>query len=190
MLPRVVVALVLSSVALAACSKNEPPQEPAPVETTAPPPTRNAGPDTAAARMAAEAEARRLEMEADRNARATLGEMIFFAYDQSTLSTEAQQTLSAKVEVLRANPTTRIQIAGHADERGSLEYNVALGMRRALAAKEYITGFGIDGSRIEVTSYGEERPLVQGSNESAWARNRRDEFIVTGGPELLVAPGT
>lgn len=190
MLPRVAVILILASTVLAACSKNEPPPEPTPVETTTPPPARNDGPDLEAERRAAEEAARRAAMEADRSARATLAEMIFFAYDESTLSAEAQQTLSAKVGVLRANPSARIQIAGHADERGSLEYNVALGMRRALAAKEYITGFGIDGARIEVTSFGEERPLVQGSNEAAWARNRRDEFTVTAGPEMLVAPGT
>jgi peptidoglycan-associated lipoprotein len=191
MLPRLVVTLVLSSVALAACSKNEPPPEPVPTESTpAPQPTANTGSDAEAERIAREEAARRAAMEADRAARATLADMIFFGYDDSALSAEAERTLAAKVQVLRANPTARIQIAGHADERGSLEYNVALGLRRALTAKEYITGFGIDGNRIEVTSFGEERPLQPGSTESAWARNRRDEFTVTAGPQMLVAPGS
>jgi peptidoglycan-associated lipoprotein len=87
-----------------------------------------------------------------------------------------------------ANPGVKIKISGHADERGSDEYNLALGNRRAAAAKRYLEGKGVDGSRIEVVSYGEERPLNPGSDESAYAQNRRDEFEVTAGGDNLSAP--
>jgi peptidoglycan-associated lipoprotein len=82
----------------------------------------------------------------------------------------------------------RLRIAGHADDRGSDEYNLALGNRRAAAAKRYLENKGIDGSRIEVVSYGEERPLNPGTDEAAYAQNRRDEFEITAGGDALVAP--
>jgi peptidoglycan-associated lipoprotein len=82
----------------------------------------------------------------------------------------------------------KVRISGHADERGSDEYNLALGNRRAAAAKRYLENKGIDGSRIEVISYGEERPLNPGTDETAFAQNRRAEFEVTGGGDALVAP--
>jgi peptidoglycan-associated lipoprotein len=89
---------------------------------------------------------------------------------------------------MAANPNLKIQISGHADERGSDEYNLALGNRRAAAAKRYLENKGIDGSRIDVVSYGEERPLNQGHDEAAYAQNRRDEFQVTAGGDTLVPP--
>ena len=82
----------------------------------------------------------------------------------------------------------RLTISGHADERGSDEYNLALGNRRAGAAKRYLQNKGIDGSRLDVVSYGEERPLNPGHDEAAYAQNRRDEFQVTAGGDNLVAP--
>ena len=82
----------------------------------------------------------------------------------------------------------RVTIAGHADERGSDEYNLALGNRRAASAKRYLENKGVDGSRLDVVSYGEERPLNPGSDEAAWAQNRRDEFQITAGGSNLVAP--
>ena len=82
----------------------------------------------------------------------------------------------------------RLTISGHADERGSDEYNLALGNRRAAAAKRYLQNKGIDGSRLDVVSYGEERPLNPGHDEAAYAQNRRDEFQVTAGGDNLVAP--
>jgi peptidoglycan-associated lipoprotein len=90
--------------------------------------------------------------------------------------------------VLAANSAVRLRISGHADDRGSDEYNLALGNRRAAAAKRYLENKGIDGSRIEVVSYGEERPLNPGTDESAYAQNRRDEFEITAGGDNLVAP--
>jgi peptidoglycan-associated lipoprotein len=94
------------------------------------------------------------------------------------------------VPILRANPGVQIRIAGHADERGSVEYNLALGMRRANAVREYLAGFGIDVSRFDTVSMGEDMPLDPASTEAAWARNRRAEFTVTGGGATLVLPGS
>jgi peptidoglycan-associated lipoprotein len=107
--------------------------------------------------------------------------MVFFDYDVAAVRTDARTTLDAKAQILRGDPSITLRVAGHADERGSTEYNLALGNRRAMAIKEYITGFGIAGDRLQVTSYGEERPLAQGSGESVWSRNRRGEFTITGG---------
>src|SRR5205807_5871502 len=86
------------------------------------------------------------------------------------------------------NPGLRIRISGHCDERGSDEYNLALGNRRATAAKQYVVSHGIDAGRIETVSYGEERPLASGHDEEAWAQNRRDEFEILSGGENLKQP--
>ena len=120
--------------------------------------------------------------------RSTVAEMIFFEYDQADLSAEARETLDAKLPILTANPAVRLRIAGHTDERGSDEYNIALGQRRAAAAKRYLVSQGIAEDRIDVVSFGEERSLVQGSDESAWAQNRRDEFEIIVGGETLRVP--
>jgi len=106
---------------------------------------------------------------------------VYFDYDQSALSAEARATLDSKVPALQARPGFRIRITGHTDERGSSEYNLALGLRRAAELKAYLVANGIDASRIDISSMGEERPAAAGSNEAAWALNRRAEFIqVTG----------
>jgi peptidoglycan-associated lipoprotein len=107
--------------------------------------------------------------------------MVHFDFDRSTIRAGDAVVLDDKIPVLKANPTLRIQVAGNCDERGSDEYNLALGNRRAITAKQYLVNHGIDASRIETASYGKERPLDPGHNESAWAKNRNDEF------ELLTA---
>jgi peptidoglycan-associated lipoprotein len=118
-------------------------------------------------------------------AREILEERIHFDYDRSALRPDAEQRLMQKVAVMRANPDVRLRIEGHADERGSIEYNLALGQRRAEAARDYLVGFGIPATRLEVVSWGEDRPLVRASNEEAWAMNRRNEFrIIAGGDPL------
>ncbi len=126
-------------------------------------------------------------------ARATLvNEMamtINFAYDQFDIGTENQGKLDRKAVIMRANSALRIRVVGHADERGSDEYNLALGMRRAVAAKDYLVRMGVEASRIEVASLGEEVPLDPSMSESAWAANRRDEFEIIAGGQSLVAPG-
>jgi len=110
--------------------------------------------------------------------RAVLTEMIFFDYDQSELRSEARATLDAKLAFLQSNPSVRIRIAGHTDERGSDEYNLALGLRRAAAAKRYLVELGIAENRMTVVSFGEERPLNADPTDAAWAQNRRDEFEI------------
>ena len=96
--------------------------------------------------------------------------------------------LEQKLAILQANPMLQIEVTGHADERGSDEYNMALGMRRALAAKAWLTARGINTSRVSVRSMGEEMPVDPRSNEEAWAKNRRDEFAITAGGQKLVKP--
>ena len=144
----------------------------------------------AAARARAEAEARAArEREAALNAaRAAFATMIYFDYDKSDLKPEARAALDAKLPLLRANGNVRIRIAGHTDERGSDEYNIALGQRRAAAAKNYLVANGIAADRIDVVSFGEDRPAAMGSNEDAWSKNRRDEFEIIVGGESLRLP--
>jgi peptidoglycan-associated lipoprotein len=107
--------------------------------------------------------------------------MIFFDYDAAEIRGDAKAALDAKLPILRANSGIQIRISGHADERGSDQYNDALGQRRAAAAKRYLTDNGIDAARIAIVSYGEQRPMTTGADESAWSRNRRAEFEITAG---------
>ena len=97
-------------------------------------------------------------------------------------------TLDQKIAILRANPGLRILVTGNADERGSDEYNLALGNRRAVAAKQYLVDRGIAESRVTTLSNGEERPVDPRSNEEAWARNRNDQFSITAGGDQLRMP--
>ena len=91
------------------------------------------------------------------------------------------RTALAKLPVLRANPDVRIRVEGNADERGSDEYNLALGMRRAQLARKYLVDHGIDAGRIDISSNGEEKPVCKDHNESCWSQNRRDEFVIVAG---------
>jgi peptidoglycan-associated lipoprotein len=113
--------------------------------------------------------------------RAALEERIFFEFDRSDLNAAARENLSAKAEILRATPSLSLRIEGHADERGSDEYNLALSNRRAAAALRFLTDRGIASSRLSMAGYGEEQPLDPAENESAWAKNRRAEFRISGG---------
>ncbi|HWO57095.1 MAG TPA: peptidoglycan-associated lipoprotein Pal [bacterium] len=102
---------------------------------------------------------------------------IYFDFDKYNLRDDARRVLDANAEILRNNPEMNILIEGHCDERGTDEYNLALGERRAQAAREYLIRLGIDPSRINVISYGEERPVAPGHDEESWALNRRGEFV-------------
>jgi len=193
--------------AAASCGGNPAPQNTTPAVDTA----AEKAVDTAAENQrvrdsiaAAEAErARQAQAEAERIAaqrradslaalarageevRSTLAAMIHFDLDKSNIRPEDAATLDQKVAILQANPELRIRIGGHCDERGSDEYNLALGNRRAQSGKQYLVSHGIDASRIETQSWGEEKPLVDGHDESAWSQNRRDEFeIISGGDNI------
>jgi len=117
-----------------------------------------------------------------------LATMIHFDYDKAIIRGGDAAVLDQKVAILQANPGLRIRISGHCDERGSDEYNLALGNRRATAAKQYLVSHGIDGGRVETVSYGEERPMDPGHNEDAWSKNRRDEFEILAGGDALKQP--
>jgi len=112
--------------------------------------------------------------------RGILEQMVFFDYDDSSIRADSRTTLDGKVPLLRQHQGISVMIEGHADERGSTEYNLALGTRRAASVVEYLVGFGLSGQRFRTISYGEERPLAQGQGENVWSRNRRAEFRVDG----------
>ena len=154
-------------------------KKPAPVAAT---PAQQEGPraETPAIDSNRDAE-REAQLERERRL-AVLRDMVFFDYDDSRIRADAKQRLDDKVPILRELPALGLTIEGHADERGSTEYNIALGMRRAVSIRDYLAGFGLDAQRFQPVSYGEERPLAQGRDESAWSRNRRGQFVVSGGP--------
>ena len=102
---------------------------------------------------------------------------VFFDYDKATISGEAKKTIAGNVDWMKKNANTKVQIEGHCDSRGSIEYNVALGERRANAVKDYMMSLGVAGNRLATISYGEEKPLVSSENESAWKKNRRANFV-------------
>ena len=104
---------------------------------------------------------------------AKVGSTVYFDYDQSSLTSEAQATLDRQAAFLKASPSFRITIEGHCDERGTREYNLALGDRRASAVRDYLVAKGINASRLSTISYGKERPSVGGSNDTSYALNRR-----------------
>jgi peptidoglycan-associated lipoprotein len=128
----------------------------------------------AAERERAEAEAKAREM------RNFESELIYFDFDKSELKPATQETLTKKASWLKANLDYNVRIAGHCDERGTNEYNLALGERRATSAAKYLIALGVREDRISTVSYGEERPADTGHNEEAWAKNRRDEFNLIG----------
>ncbi|WP_420549728.1 peptidoglycan-associated lipoprotein Pal [Curvivirga sp.] len=110
-----------------------------------------------------------------------VGDRVFFNYDRSDLSSDAQSALAKQAAWLLQYPQVMIQVEGHCDERGTREYNLALGERRANSVKEYLTSLGVAADRISTISYGKERPAVEGSNKEAWAQNRRGVSRVVGG---------
>lgn len=184
----IIVPVVAALVLTAACGGKEPPEPPEPTGPTQAEidAAEQARADsTAAAEEAQQAEidanAERERQEEMQRLRATLTEMVHFEYDMADITSESERALQAKVDILRNSPDIRIRLEGHADERGSNEYNQALGSARTGSVRDFLTGFGISASRFAMVSYGEERPLVNRSDESAWAQNRRVEFQITAG---------
>jgi peptidoglycan-associated lipoprotein len=167
---------LLVLVGVVACSRREQPVESGPILPAQPPAASPA--DTNDAEAAAVAEAARREAE---RRRALLEERVHFEFDRAEITEDARAILERKLPVLNGDADIRIRIEGHADERGSVEYNLALSLRRAHAARAYLAGGGVAATRMEVVAFGEEQPLESGRNETAWAANRRAEFRVTGG---------
>ncbi len=183
---RLFVLLATSALVLGACKKKPvvtptpTTDKPAAVVPSRPDPVTSAPSDNGAAERA--------RMEAIAKARAMVLSTIYFEYDADELRDDSRATLDDKLKVLNANPALKIRISGHCDDRGSDEYNIALGRRRAEMAKKYLTDRGVDASRIETTTFGRERPAVQGTGEEVWSKNRRDEFQIIAGDAQLKAP--
>lgn len=146
---------------------------------------RRAQEEAERARRAQEEEARRQAEAAAQRARETLTEVVFFEYDEANLTSQTESRLRAKLDILRNNPGVQLRMEGHADERGTSEYNIALGNERAEAVIQFLTNFGLDAGRFTAVSYGEERPTASGSDEASWARNRRVEFVITAGGDNI-----
>lgn len=181
---RLALLLIALPLAVSACKKKPAPVVPEP-QPQAPPVVVSPPAVVVVDRSAAVADSIRRATEA---ARATMLQTIYFEYNSDELRSDARATLDDKLRVLNANPQARIRIEGHTDERGSDQYNLALGRRRADQAKRYLADRGIDASRIETMSFGRERPAASGSNEEAWAQNRRGEFVIIAGGNELRAP--
>ncbi len=110
-----------------------------------------------------------------------VGDRVFFEFDKYSLKAKARQTLERQATFLKNNAGVKVVLQGHADERGTRDYNLALGNRRANAAKDYLVALGINPNRINIISYGKERPAVAGSNEAAWSQNRRAVTVISEG---------
>jgi len=158
-----IIGLLSALLLLAACSSTPPEPPPGP-----------AGPPGGAGGMGS----RNIVPGSQQDLEASAGDRVFFAFDRSDISPEARQTLIRQADWLRRYPNVTVTIEGHCDERGTREYNLALGERRAQAAKNVLVASGISASRISTTSYGKERPAVVGSSEEAYAQNRRAVTVV------------
>lgn len=175
--------LGLVGMSLVGCKKKTPAEGPVPtVAADAGTDRERMRADSIAAVEAREREARERAMAAEMaRTRAALTEMIFFDYDSEGLTPEAEARLRGKAEILRSNPGVELRVEGHADQRGSTEYNLALAQRRAESVRIFLSNYGISPDRISTVSYGKERPLVDMESEDAYAQNRRAEFVVTAG---------
>lgn len=185
---RIVALLALFAVSAGACRPKKPPVAgPGDTDVSATDGGEGARADSLAMEERARAERDRLERERlareaeTASARAVLEATVFFEYDSDEIRGEAADILQQKAAVLRANPDVRLRIEGHADQRGSTEYNLALGQRRAEAVRAWFGAYGLDTERFTTVSYGKERLLEEGDGEYAWSRNRRAEFGVAGG---------
>lgn len=160
------IILALAAVAtLAACASRPDPTPTGPAGPTTPPVTQPSGPTPGSVE----------------DFRVSVGDRVFFGYDRFDLSTEARAVLERQAAWLRRYPNVRVLVAGNCDERGTREYNLALGARRAAAARDFLVSLGIDGARVESVSYGKERPLDARANEEAWSVNRNAHTQIVSG---------
>jgi peptidoglycan-associated lipoprotein len=158
--------LVLAAVAsLAACASRPEPTPTGPTGPTTPPVTQPSGPTPGSVE----------------DFRVSVGDRVFFGYDRFDLSAEARSVLERQAAWLRQYPNVRILVAGNCDERGTREYNLALGARRAAAARDYLVSLGVAQDRVETVSYGKERPLDARANEEAWSVNRNAHTNIVSG---------
>lgn len=174
---------IISAVALllAACSsKDTPPEDTTPPATQMEDSSASGRPDQPVTDplSAEELEEQRMGSPTQSGLTNYAGDRIFFAYDSSELSAEARSTLTMQANWLRKFPRVDVTIEGHCDERGTREYNLALGERRATAVKNYLISQGVPASRMKTISYGKERPAVVGNGESTWSQNRRGVLVV------------
>ena len=114
------------------------------------------------------------------NQLASVGNTVLFGFDSASLTDAAQATLNRQAAFMQASPTLRVVIGGHADERGTREYNLALGERRAAATRDYLVAKGVNAARVRIISYGKERPVALGHDEASWSQNRRGVTTVSG----------
>jgi len=181
------IAVSVTTVVIAACSGNQPVEDPAPVAVNVVDSQRIKDSLQAIQDSIAAAERQRAEdAERDRQrriaeARSVLEAEVYFDYDESEIRSDQQALMREKAEILRASPQVQLRIEGHTDERGSTEYNLALGSRRAGSVRDFFSGFGLPEARFATVSLGEEQPAEQASTEQAWSRNRRAVFRITAG---------
>jgi peptidoglycan-associated lipoprotein len=176
-------ATLTLAVLIPACGKKTPPPPPPEIpQPVAPaPPTQDVSAprpgtesDTEASALPSDiAELNRMLME-----RGLLGD-VYFDFDKAELRDDARERLTKNADWLKANPAYRLTIEGHCDERGTNDYNLALGQRRSAAAMDYIVSLGVAGARLSTQSWGEERPQCTESHEGCWQRNRRAHFVIT-----------
>ena len=172
-----IVALLLAISMLPACSGQEPPApEPEPPAQAEPPPAPQPDPEPPPAADFRENEPPSDVLTIDMINREGMLQAVYFDYDQADIRADQRAKLQANAQFLRENNSVRVLVAGHCDERGTREYNMALGERRASATMQYLVSLGVSRNRVEIISYGEEQPAVSGSNESAWQQNRRAAF--------------
>jgi peptidoglycan-associated lipoprotein len=183
----VLTGLVVASLALGACAPKKPPvarplPPPPPTTPEAPPPPPPPAPVAEAPVVAAP------PVVADPMASRSIDDLnrdspmriVYYDYDSADLSVEARAALDSNAATLKKYTSWAVTIEGHCDERGTAEYNLALGERRAAAAQAYIVALGIPASRVKTVSYGKEFPFDPGHDEAAWAKNRRAHFVITG----------
>jgi len=175
-------SITLAAVAFVVACSNKPPATPPPAPTPAPVSTPTV---VTVEPVATPAPNPAPKVDADNIANRSMSELsgmlkpAFFDYDKADVRADARDVLAADATWLKKYPTVMFTIEGHTDERGTAQYNLALGDRRANAAKDYIVSLGVDASRIKTVSYGKERPFSTGHDEDAWQKNRRANFVVT-----------
>ncbi|MHB8845923.1 MAG: peptidoglycan-associated lipoprotein Pal [Nitrospirota bacterium] len=180
----IALTVIAGSILLYGCPKNadvssSPEAQPQKVEQAPAKPAEDAAAAAAAEAARKKEEEERAAKEAAAQAAAGL-QPIYFDFDRAVIRDDAKPILKANAEYLKAHPNAKIRIEGNCDERGTIEYNQALGQRRAASARKYLTDMGIQGNRIALISYGKEKPVCTEATEDCWQRNRRAELVIAG----------